>query len=538
MEGVSAFSRNFFPLECVSVRQILVLFAAMLFGVPCLAQVAEGRLVVLYRGAEVPAAAEAMARFAGARTHRALGRLGVSVITVERGAEASAAARLRMQPQVEQVLTDRFVQGHAMMVAKLGQKPVSGARLAPGDDVPTPSLSNPGSQLVMANAPHSGLLVDSLLADASYTGTAGWAVRAAGGYGVNVPGGPNVGPWNAGLGAGVRIAVLDSGVDARHPDLAPNVAVNLSEVDQTALPSVCDDGSPWDQQGHGTWAASLAAGAMGAGTGELIGVAPQATILNIKVLERMPGTGSTALAQCEAGQTGGLLSWVLTGINDALAQHADVISLSLGTLVDLSTGDGAGWKASFDRVTYAATQAGTVIVAAAGNDGLDLSSGRYAELPAQARGVLAVTAATNPACAENLNAGATCQAGAVTRAYYSNHGISGAIAAPGGSYPVGPDAGVSGWIRGACASGLPNTQDGLPANGGSLGCFASGHAPYIQAMGTSAAAPLVAGGAALLRAAHREWGADQIVAALRSSATVLPSMAEPEINLVKALNGN
>jgi len=100
-----------------------------------------------------------------------------------------------------------------------------------------------------------------------------------------------------------------------------------------------------------------------------------------------------------------------------------------------------------------------------------------------------------------------------------------ALAAPGGSYPEGPDAGVSGFVRGACSRGLPHTTDGPPADTAhSLGCFALGHAAYIQAMGTSASAPLAAGVAALLRAAHPEWDVSTLVARLRASALVTPQL--------------
>jgi subtilisin family serine protease len=364
-------------------------------------------------------------------------------------------------------------------------------------------------------------------------------VVQSGGFGDNIPGGPATGPWNITLGAGSRIAVLDSGVDSNHPDIAPNLVLNLSEVNQEALPSPCDDGSPQDQQGHGTWTASLATGALGPTTGQVIGVAPHAALLNIKVLQRMPGYGAGTLTQCENGQAGGLLSWVLQGIEDAVANHADVVSLSLGTLVDTSTGDGAGWLAQFDSVTFAAAQAGVTIVAALGNDGLNLSSGTLVELPAQSRSVLPVVAATNPACAENVATGAVCTAGPITRPYYSNYGATlNAIAAPGGSYPEGPNNGVSGFVYGACSSGLTNTLDGLPANGNSFGCFGLGHTAYVQAMGTSASSPLVAGAAALLHAAHPGWTPAQIVAALRSSASSNPAMAEPELNLATALTLN
>jgi subtilisin family serine protease len=381
--------------------------------------------------------------------------------------------------------------------------------------------------------------------DTLYASPQGWAVRAAGGYGDAVPGGAQTGPWNTTRGAGVRIAILDSGVDENHPDISPNLALNLSEVNQSVLPSPCDDGSPQDQSGHGTWTASLAAGALGAGTGDVAGVAPQATILNIKVLERMPASGITDTQQaCQAGQPGGLLSWVLQGIEDAVAQHADVIALSLGTIVDAGAGEGAGWKSAFDQATYAATQSGAVIIAALGNDGLDLSTGTLVELPAESRGVLAITASTNPECAEILTAGATCAAGPVTRPYYSNYDPNlNAIAAPGGSYPEGAatainessSSGNSGWIMGACSTGLTNTADGLPANGASFGCFNLGHTAYVQAMGTSASAALAAGAAALLRAARPDLTAAQIVAALRSSATRTSTLNEPELNLAAAI---
>ena len=345
----------------------------------------------------------------------------------------------------------------------------------------------------------------------------------------------------------VRIAILDTGVDRSHPDISPNLVFNLSEINQsplTGLPSPCDDGTPQDQTGHGTWTASLATGALDPSTGDVIGVAPQASLLNIKVLERLPGTGTgtTCTAACEAGQGGGLLSWVFQGIDDAVANHADIISLSLGTLVDLGTGDGAGWKSQFDTVTRTASQSGTIIVAALGNNGAQLPNGTLIELPAEAASVLPVVASTNPACAENLATNATCAPGPITRPYYSNYGDPNAIAAPGGSYPEGsttdPANSVSGYIMGACSSGLTNTTDGLPANGQSFGCFNLGHIQYVQAMGTSASASLVAGAAAILHAAHPTWTAAKIISTLQTSATRLPTITTPVLNLPAALAVN
>jgi len=387
----------------------------------------------------------------------------------------------------------------------------------------------PGVDLVVADRMVAGSSVKAAAVpagDAIYNSPQGWAVKQVGGFGSSAGG-----PWSVTKGAGVRIAILDSGVDAGHPDLAPNLALNLSEVNQdpaTGLPSPCDDGSAQDQEGHGTWTASLAAGALGVQTGEMAGVAPEATLLNIKVLERMPATRGNA-SSCAAGEASGLLSWVIQGINDAVANHADVISMSLGTLVDITSGDGAGVKTLMDRATHAAANAGAVLVAAAGNDGFSLDNLRYVELPAQSRDVLAIVAATNPGCAENLAAGATCKRGMETLPYYSNFGAAlNALAAPGGSYPAGPDddlSAASGWIRGACSEGKPSTVDGAPVDGAhSFGCFGLGHAAYVQAMGTSASAPLAAGAAALVKAAHPGWTAAQIVQAMRQNALPAPGM--------------
>jgi subtilisin family serine protease len=247
--------------------------------------------------------------------------------------------------------------------------------------------------------------------------------------------------------------------------------------------------------------------------------------------------GANETARCTAGGASGLLSWVIQGIDDAIANHADVISMSLGATIDLSTGDGAGIKAAFDRVTYAATQAGAVIVAAAGNDGYDLTNPRYIEIPAQSRGVLAVAASTNPDCAENTRSGAPCVPGPPSLAYYSNRGAPlNALAAPGGSYPSGDDMAISGWVRGACSSGIPNTADGLPTDSShSFGCFDLGHTAYVQAIGTSASAPLVAGAVALLRSAHPDWDPTRIINVLRSTAIPTSTLPVPQLNTADAL---
>lgn len=503
--------------------------------------------LVVYRNGLIPGDAESRMSRLGAKLMQRQERLGIASVVSSR----SPAAQLLSDPLVEYVVQDRVVTAHHLLAATLRSSGASAtARVQnltpsiPRRFNPEPAKGNAGPTAGGGNGSSSGAngsgnsnSPGSTLGDSLYSATPqGWAVKAVGGFGKGFDGGIAVGPWNTTLGRGVRIAVLDSGVDANHPDIAPNLALNLSEVDPSTQPSSCDDGSPQDQQGHGTWVASLAAGAMGSSTGRVVGVAPSATLLNIKVLQRVPGDGATAEAKCTKGEAAGLVSWLLKGIDDAVSQHADVIVLSLGSVIDLYTGDGAGLKASFDRATHAAAEAGVVIVAAAGNDGFDLSNSRYLELPAQARDVLAVIASTNPDCAENNRTGAVCAPGPVTRPYYSNYGAPlNAIAAPGGNYPQGSDEAVSGWVRGACSSGRPGTADGMPDANHSEGCFNLGHQGYVQAMGTSASAPLAAGVAALVRAAHPNWDATMVVSALRNSARPMPQMSAGIVDAAAAL---
>ena len=168
------------------------------------------------------------------------------------------------------------------------------------------------------------------------------------------------GAWDAGYtGEGVRVAVLDTGIDLAHPDLIDNINTDLSMSFVPSEPTVDD------AHGHGT----NVAGIIAAADNELgvIGVAPNAEILALKVLS---ATGS------------GSFGWMLEGILYAVACEADIINMSLGAYFDKGgfydddgTWVGANEVAEFlnlvkEAVNYADKQ-GVLVVASAGNDALD-----------------------------------------------------------------------------------------------------------------------------------------------------------------------
>ncbi|MGW6824012.1 type VII secretion-associated serine protease mycosin [Streptomyces sp. NPDC055005] len=179
--------------------------------------------------------------------------------------------------------------------------------------------------------------------------------------------------WGTTQGDGVTVAVLDTGVDATHPDLAGQV---LDGTDLVGMGAGRGDRA-WAR--HGTAMASIIAGrGHGPSRGQgILGIAPQARILPVRVIleEADPGR-----AKARGSKSGALAE----GIRWAADHGADVINLSLGDDSESAHHEGAEDEA----VRYALGK-GVVVVASAGNGG---ERGDPTSYPAAYPGVIAVTA--------------------------------------------------------------------------------------------------------------------------------------------------
>ncbi|MFC4542304.1 S8 family serine peptidase [Halosolutus amylolyticus] len=154
-------------------------------------------------------------------------------------------------------------------------------------------------------------------------------------------------------GEGVRVAVLDTGVDATHPDIDlytedpsdPTYPGGWAEFDETGVR--VPGSTPYDSDSHGTHVSGTVAGGNASGT--RIGVAPGVDLLHGLVLP----------------DTGGSFAQVVAGMEWAVANDADVASMSLGT---------AGKHPAFIEPVQNARDSGTIVVGAIGNDGHGTSS--------------------------------------------------------------------------------------------------------------------------------------------------------------------
>lgn len=226
-------------------------------------------------------------------------------------------------------------------------------------------------------------------------------------------------------GRGVKIAILDTGIDQNHLDFRA----------RQMLPETFVLGEPVaDGNGHGTHCAGSAAGVLQPNTLPRYSVAHGAELLIGKVLANS-GRGTD-------GQ-------ILAGINWALANGADIISMSLGAPVAM----GQNFSAIFQQVADAALKKGALIIAAAGNESSRPQDIRPVGHPANCPGIMAV--------------------GAIDRNYRLGWFSNGGLNLNGGKVDI-------------VAPGVDIYSS-----------YPTGTPPYKRLNGTSMATPIVAGIAAL-----------------------------------------
>jgi subtilisin family serine protease len=265
--------------------------------------------------------------------------------------------------------------------------------------------------------------------------------------------------WQVTEGAGVTVAVVDSGVDGHVSDLAGKVT---NGPDFTWV-GTKESNANWGV--HGTWMASLIAGHGhdGGGSG-VLGIAPQAHVLSVRVI---PDRTDPDYSAYEHEPETKIQASLAAGIDYAVRSGAQVISMSIGY---------SSPSTVVRQALLNAFRHGVVVVASAGNSGS--TTGTYHDgqapesFPADYPGVISV--------------GAVNASGAV--AGFSSDNLSVQVAAPGVNVPA-------------------QGRDGQ----------------YWYVSGTSPACALVAGVAALIKARYPHLAPDLVAKAMTSTATDRPS---------------
>jgi hypothetical protein len=293
--------------------------------------------------------------------------------------------------------------------------------------------------------------------------------------------------------ASVSVAVIDTGVDETNIDFVFDVKESVVLGVKTT-----GAGSVQDTNGHGTNTSGLAT----AQTNNSYGFAGVGYSTHLQAYKIFPN--ATVTSDCQTADTADEAE----AINDAVANGASVISLSLGSP------QSGGSDAMEEMAIENAISSHVVVVAAAGNEypGTD---GQQVDYPAAYPGVIAVGA--SGVDDSNSVPGAYSSITAETVASYSNSGAT--LVAPGGDASSLKDQDVLHWIEGYSTTTAAFQPDQ---------CSNSGGVCRVLFNGTSQATPQVAGAVALMEAYHggpRSLTPAQVTTMLTSSADVIPGIA-------------
>ena len=302
----------------------------------------------------------------------------------------------------------------------------------------------------------------------------------SGSYGVNA-----TNAWSQSTGKGITVAVIDTGILTNHPDMEGQLLpgydfisdaerardndgydADPSDEGDWAEPGACPSRSGASKGQSSSWHGSHVAGTIAAHTnnnGGVAGVAPDAKIVPIRVLGRC---GSTSADTIDA------ITWASGGEVNGVP-----VNKNPARIINMSMGGPGTCPRFYQKTINAAVARGAVIVAAAGNEDQDASK----VAPASCENVVTVGASTNNG----------------VRSPFSNYGASVDISAPGGNMDV--------------ETGILSLTD--------KSTTAPQDSTYATMVGTSQAAPHVAGTIALMLAANPDLKAEEIVTTLQKTAT-------------------
>jgi subtilisin family serine protease len=332
--------------------------------------------------------------------------------------------------------------------------------------------------------------------------------------------------WTAGCaGSGVRVAIVDGGIYSAHLDLVANLDTAASTSFVAGFAYNEDVGTFW----HATHVAGIvAAEDNGIGT---IGIAPEATLVGVKVLHNGSGSFGAVIS--------GIL-YAATPLGQGGA-GADIINMSLGAVFPRNDPDARGLVAALNKAVNYADRFGVLVVSAAGNDYLDLDhSGNLISTPAQSGSGIAVSATGPMGFAVGWPNGATNFSRPASYTNFGNSAIN--VAAPGGDDVLPGDD--------LCT--IPR----IPSGNVTVPCWVfdmvmstvrgsgASTTTYSWADGTSMAAPAAAGVAALIKGANPGISLGQLKNRLAQSADDLgkpghdPYYGRGFVNAERACLGN